>query len=87
MASTGRAEATSRNISGARAGRRIGRVDALPRKGRTLADANVAAQAGDIDPAKAAIAAQPGGGATGTGEVALPTFKVKSVRTLDSSCR
>jgi len=36
---------------------------------------------------KAAIASQPGGGATGTGEVALPTFKVKSVRTLGADCR
>jgi len=56
-------------------------------KGGLWPTPNVAAQAGDIDPAKAAIAAQPGGGATGTGEVALPTFKVKSVRTLDNSCR
>ncbi|HUR34993.1 MAG TPA: hypothetical protein VM032_14420 [Vicinamibacterales bacterium] len=47
---------------------------------------NVAAQAGDIDPARAAIAAQPGGGALGTGEIDLPTFKVKAVRTLDSAC-
>jgi hypothetical protein len=56
-------------------------------KGGLWPTPNVAAQAGDIDPAKAAIAAQPGGGATGTGEVALPTFKVKSIRSLDSSCR
>jgi len=54
-------------------------------KGGLWPTPNVAAQ-GD-DPVKAAIAAQPGGGATGTGEVALPTFKVKSIRTLDSSCR
>jgi hypothetical protein len=56
-------------------------------KGGLWPTPNVAAQAGDIDPAKAAIAAQPGGGATGTGEVDLPTFKVKSVRTLGSECR
>jgi hypothetical protein len=56
-------------------------------KGGLWPTPNVAAQAGDIDPAKAAIASQPGGGATGTGEVALPTFKVKSVRTLGSDCR
>ena len=48
---------------------------------------NVAAQAGALDPAKAAIAAQPGGGSLGTGEVALPTFKVKSIRTLDGGCK
>ena len=56
-------------------------------KGGLWPTPNVAAQAGDIDPAKAAIAAQPGGGATGTGEIDLPTFKVKAVRTLDSACR
>lgn len=55
-------------------------------KGGLWPTPNVAAQAGDIDPAKAAIAAQPGGGALGTGEIDLPTFKVKAVRTLDSAC-
>jgi hypothetical protein len=48
---------------------------------------NVAGQAGAIDPARAAIAAQPGGGARGTGDVDLPTLKVKAVRALDSACR
>ena len=47
---------------------------------------NVAAQAGTMDPVRAVIAAMPGGPAGGTGEVALPTFKVKSVRTLDGGC-
>lgn len=47
---------------------------------------NVAAQAGDMDPAKAALATQPGGPYSGTGEVALPTFKVKSVRTMSGAC-
>jgi hypothetical protein len=47
---------------------------------------NVAAQAGSMDPVRAVIAAMPGGPAGGTGEVALPTFKVKSVRTLDGGC-
>lgn len=56
-------------------------------KGGLWPTPNVAAQAGDIDPVKAAIAAQPGGGATGTGEITLPTFKVKSVRTLGSECK
>jgi hypothetical protein len=55
-------------------------------KGGLWPTPNVAAQAGDIDPAKAAVAAQPGGGATGTGQIDLPTFKVKAVRTLDSAC-
>ena len=47
---------------------------------------NVAAQAGSIDPVRAVIAAMPGGSGGATGEVALPTFKVKSVRTLDGGC-
>ena len=47
---------------------------------------NVAAQAGSMDPVRAVIAAMPGGPAGGTGEVALATFKVKSVRTLDGGC-
>ena len=55
-------------------------------KGGLWPTPNVAAQAGAIDPAKAAVAAQPGGGATGTGDVDLPTLKVKSVRTLDGGC-
>jgi hypothetical protein len=55
-------------------------------KGGLWPTPNVAAQAGAIDPARAAIAAQPGGGATGTGEIALPTFKVKAIRTLDGGC-
>lgn len=55
-------------------------------KGGLWPTPNVAAQAGDIDPAKAAVAAQPGGPSSGTGEVDLPTFKVKSVRTLDQAC-
>lgn len=40
---------------------------------------NVAGQAGAIDPAQAAIAAMPGGGSSGTGNVDLPTLKVTHV--------
>ena len=47
---------------------------------------NVAAQAGSMDPVRAFMAAMPGGPAGATGEVALPTFKVKSVRTLGGGC-
>jgi hypothetical protein len=46
--------------------------------------ANVAAQAGDIDPVKAAEAAA--GGVAGPGTVQLPEFKVKSVRPVSGSC-
>ena len=56
-------------------------------KGGLWPTPNVAAQAGSIDPADAAVAAMPGGGASGTGEVDLPTFKVKSIRTLDGGCK
>jgi hypothetical protein len=56
-------------------------------KGGLWPTPNVAARAGDIDPAQAAIAAQPGGGAHGTGDVDLPTLKVRSVRTLDGGCK
>ena len=40
---------------------------------------NIAGQAGAIDPGKAAIAAMPGGGQSGTGNVDLPTLKVTRV--------
>lgn len=56
-------------------------------KGGLWPTPNVAGQAGAVDRGKAAIAAQPGGGATGTGTVDLPTLKVKSVRTLDGGCK
>jgi len=56
-------------------------------KGGLYPTPNVAGQAGAMDPAKAAIAEQPGGGARGTGEINLPTLKVKSVRTLDGGCK
>jgi hypothetical protein len=45
---------------------------------------NIAAQAGDIDPARAATAAA--GGSAGPGTVSLPEFKVKSVRPVSGSC-
>ncbi len=46
---------------------------------------NVAAQAGAMDPARAAVAAQ--GGAAGPGTVDLPEFRVKSVRAGTGGCR
>jgi hypothetical protein len=56
-------------------------------KGGLWPTPNVAAQAGAIDPGKAAIAAQPGGGAQGTGDVDLPTLRVRSLRTVDGGCK
>ncbi len=55
-------------------------------KGGLWPNPNVAAQGGAMDPAKAAVAAMPGGPYAGTGDIALPTFKVKAVRTLDGGC-
>lgn len=56
-------------------------------KGGLYPTPNVAGQAGAMDPARAAVAAMPGGSGSGTGDVALPTFKVKSVKTLGGGCQ
>ena len=47
---------------------------------------NAAGQAGAIDPARASVAAQPGGPSSGTGDVDWPRFSVKSLRALDGEC-
>ncbi len=47
---------------------------------------NAAARGGDLDPSRAAVEAMPGGPNAATGEINLPTFKVKSVRTLGGGC-
>jgi hypothetical protein len=71
-------------------GRRVQIVggNVVPRRlsivGGLQPSANVAAQAGDIDPVRAATAAV--GGSAGTGTVQLPEFKVKSVRPVSGSC-
>ena len=53
-------------------------------KGGLMPNANVAAQAGAMDPARAAVASA--GGAAGPGTVDLPEFKVRSVRPVSGSC-
>ena len=53
-------------------------------KGGLTPNANVAAQAGAMDPARAAVASA--GGAAGPGTVDLPEFKVKSVRPVSGGC-
>ena len=53
-------------------------------KGGLTPNANVAAQAGAMDPARAAVASA--GGAAGPGSVVLPEFKVKSVRPVSGGC-
>jgi hypothetical protein len=45
---------------------------------------NAAAQAGAMDPARAAVAGA--GGSAGPGKVELPEFRVKSVRPISGSC-
>jgi hypothetical protein len=56
-------------------------------KGGLWPTPNVAAGSAGTDPAKRAVAAMPGGGASGTGDVSLPTLKVRNVRTLDGACK
>ena len=53
-------------------------------KGGLMPNPNVAAQAGAMDPARAAVASA--GGSAGTGTVDLPEFKVKSVRPVSGAC-
>ena len=53
-------------------------------KGGLTPSPNVAAQAGAMDPARAAVASA--GGAAGPGTVNLPEFKVKSVRPVSGGC-
>jgi hypothetical protein len=71
-------------------GRRVQIIGGIPSarrltiKGGLTPNPNVAAQAGAMDPARAAVAAQ--GGAAGPGTVELPEFKVKSVRPISGSC-
>lgn len=70
-------------------GRRVLIVGMLGGKKFTIAgglqpSANAAAQAGAIDPTRAATAAA--GGSAGPGTVDLPEFRVKSVRPVSGSC-
>lgn len=53
-------------------------------KGGLLPNANVAAQAGSIDPVQAAVANA--GGAAGPGTVELPEFRVKGIRPVAGGC-
>jgi hypothetical protein len=53
-------------------------------KGGLLPNPNVAAQAGAMDPARAAVASS--GGSAGPGTVELPEFKVRSVRPVTGEC-
>jgi hypothetical protein len=83
-------------LSGARLGRYVGQrvqlvgtadSSRLRIAGGLWPTANVAGQAGAIDPVKAAIAGTPGGGAAGTGDTQLPRIKVKSIQTMEGGCK
>jgi hypothetical protein len=69
-------------------GRRVEIIGQAPRRftiaGGLTPSANVAAQAGAMDPARAAIASA--GGSAGPGTVDLPEFRVKSVRPISGAC-
>jgi hypothetical protein len=70
-------------------GQRVQLMGGVPSRRLTIVggltpNANVAAQAGDMDPVRAATAAA--GGAAGPGNVQLPEFRVKSVRPVSGGC-
>ncbi len=69
-------------------GRRVEIIGQGPRRftiaGGLTPSANVAAQAGAMDPARAAVASA--GGSAGPGTVDLPEFRVKSVRPISGAC-
>jgi hypothetical protein len=73
-------------------GRRVEIVGGPPGKGVTFKTGlypspNVAAQAGAIDPAKAAIANLPGGAADAPAASLLPEFRVTRLRAVDGACQ
>ena len=63
-----------------------GKTSKLAVKGGLYPSPNVAAQAGALDPSKAAIALQPGSPETGIG-ADLPEIRVSRVRVLEGSCK
>jgi hypothetical protein len=73
-------------------GKRVEIVGGPPGKGVTfrtglLPSPNTAAQAGALDPAKAAVANLPGGAADSPGNAPLPEFKVVRLRGVDGACQ
>lgn len=70
-------------------GKRVEILGGVPSRRLTIVggltpNANVAAQAGAMDPARAAVASA--GGSAGPGTVELTEFKVKSVRPVSGGC-
>jgi hypothetical protein len=73
-------------------GHRVEIVGGPPGKGVTFRTGlwpspNVAAQAGALDPAKAAVANLPGGAADAVGASPLPEFKVIRLRGVEGACQ
>jgi hypothetical protein len=73
-------------------GQRVEIVGGPPGKGVTFRTGlwpspNTAAQAGALDPAKAAVANLPGGAADGVGVNPLPEFKVIRLRGVEGACQ
>ena len=73
-------------------GQRVEIVGGPPGKGVTfktglLPSPNIAAQAGAIDPGKAAIANLPGGAADAAAVSTLPEFKVVRLRGVEGACQ
>jgi hypothetical protein len=73
-------------------GRRVEIVGGPPGKGITfrtglLPSPNIAAQAGAIDPARAAVANLPGGAADANYNTPLPEFRVIRLRNVEGACQ
>ena len=73
-------------------GHRVEIVGGPPGRGITfrtglLPSPNVAAQAGALDPAQAAVANLPGGAADATGRSPLPEFRVIRLRGVEGACQ
>lgn len=55
-------------------------------RGGLYPNPNAAAQGGSRDPVRTAMDGMPGGPGSGTGDIALPRFNVKSVKALGGGC-
>lgn len=77
------ADGTKYRLSGANVKRYLGKRVRIT--GGLVPSANLAAQAGAVDPTQTAMAAQPGGGSAGTGTVVLE-FRVRRIVPLKGDC-
>jgi hypothetical protein len=89
--SGGRYRLTGKNLKKF-VGRRVEIIGGPPGKGVTFRTGlwpspNVAAQAGAMDPARAAVARMPGGAADAPGASPLPEFHVIRLRDVEGACQ